>query len=40
MVRQYFPNTRMTGSSIVNLSRSDNKYEIFKVCPFSSSSPF
>ncbi|KAK9909747.1 hypothetical protein WJX75_006863 [Coccomyxa subellipsoidea] len=31
MVRQYFPNTRMTGSSIVNLSRSDNKYEIFKI---------
>ena len=33
MVRQYFPNTKMTGSSIVNLSRSDNKYEIFKVRP-------
>lgn len=40
MVRQYFPNTRMTGSSIVNLSRSDNKYEIFKVRPFPAPSPF
>lgn len=30
-VRQYYPNTKMTASSIVNLSRSDNKYEIFKV---------
>ncbi|CAL8467439.1 g6977 [Coccomyxa elongata] len=30
-VRQYYSNTKMIGGSIVNLSRSDNKYEIFTI---------
>ena len=31
-VRQYFPNTMMTGAVIINLSRSDNKFDSFTVC--------
>ena len=31
MVRQYYPNTQMVGASIVNLSRSDNKFDNFTV---------
>lgn len=31
-VRQYFPNTMMTGAAIINLSRSDNKFDNFTVC--------
>ena len=31
-VRQYFPNTMMTGAAIINLSRSDNKFDSFTVC--------
>ena len=30
-VRQYYPNTQMVGASIVNLSRSDNKFDNFTV---------
>ncbi len=30
-VRQYFPNTMMTGAAIINLSRSDNKFDNFTV---------
>ncbi|BDA42921.1 probable mechanosensitive ion channel protein 10 [Coccomyxa sp. Obi] len=30
-VRQYYSNTKMIGASIVNLTRSDNKFEIFTV---------
>lgn len=33
-VRQYYPNTKMTGANIINLSRSDNKFEIFNVSHF------
>ena len=31
MVRQYYPNTQMTGAAIVNISRSDNKFDSFTV---------
>lgn len=31
MVRQYYPNTKMVGASIINLSRSDNKFDNFTV---------
>ena len=30
-VRQYYPNTQMVGASIVNLSRSDNRFDNFTV---------
>ena len=30
-VRQYYPNTMMTGAAIMNLSRSDNKFDSFTV---------
>lgn len=30
MVRQYYPNTRLLASNLVNLSRSDNRYDILK----------
>ena len=30
-MRQYYPNTQMVGASIVNLSRSDNKFDNFTV---------
>ncbi len=32
MVRQYYPNTKMVGAAIINLSRSDNKFDNFTVC--------
>lgn len=31
MTRQYYPNTQMTGAAIVNISRSDNKFDSFTV---------
>ena len=38
-VRQYYPNTQMVGASIVNLSRSDNKFDNFTVCADSYTLP-
>ncbi|CAK0787367.1 hypothetical protein CVIRNUC_010587 [Coccomyxa viridis] len=37
-VRQYYPNTQMVGASIVNLSRSDNKFDNFTV-PVATGTP-